>query len=50
MPPMNRGEAKLAKFLEELRFGRAQIREDAAEELDDYKGSQAVPTRRYDRV
>lgn len=42
IPPMNEGEPRLADHLEELRLGSAQIREKAADEMDDYNGTQAV--------
>jgi HEAT repeat protein len=42
MPPMNEGEPFLGNHLEELRYGSSEIREKAADEMDDYKGTQAV--------
>ena len=42
MPPMNTGQAELADYLEDLRFGDADTRKKAADKLDDYPGTQAV--------
>ena len=42
MPQMNYGEAKLAEYLEDLRYGSSSERKHAAEKLDDYKGTQPV--------
>jgi len=42
MPPMNEGKPDLGQYLEDLRYGPADIRENAAGELDNYKGTQTV--------
>jgi len=41
-PPMNTGDAKLGDRLQDLRFGDAKTRRDAAGDLHDYPGTQAV--------
>jgi len=41
-PPMNQGNAKLGEYLQDTRFGTKHIREKAAKELADFKGTQAV--------
>jgi len=40
--PMNTGDEKLAEYMTDLRYGNADDRADAAEDLDNEKGMQAV--------
>jgi len=42
MPPMNTGDEKLGQYLEELRFGNAEIRKEAANKMEGYPGTQTV--------
>ena len=42
MPPMNQGDEKLGQYLEELRYGNAKAREEAADALEKYPGTQTV--------
>jgi hypothetical protein len=42
MPPMNQGDEKLGQHLEELRFGNAKVREEAADALEKYPGTQTT--------
>ncbi len=42
MPPMNQGDEKLGQYLEELRYGDATVREEAADALEKYPGTQTV--------
>lgn len=39
---MNNGKVQLADYLEDLRFGDAEVRQKAADKLDDYEGGQPV--------
>lgn len=41
-PPMNQGDERLGEYLEDLRFGSRLIREHAAENLVEHRGTQAV--------
>jgi len=41
-PPMNEGDTKLADYLQDGRFGDGRAREEAADELAEFKGTQAV--------
>ena len=41
-PPMNQGNPELGGLLEALRFGTAKERKDAADDLSDHRGTQAV--------
>lgn len=42
MPPMNQGDEKLGQYLEELRYGDAKSREEAADALEKYPGTQTT--------
>ena len=42
MPPMNQGDEKLGQYLEELRYGNSKVREEAADALEKYPGTQTV--------
>jgi len=42
MPPMNQGDEKLGQYLEELRYGDAKTREEAADALEKYPGTQTT--------
>ena len=42
MPPMNEGKKKLPEHLEDLRYGDQKTRREAADELKEYHGTQAV--------
>ena len=41
-PPMNEGKPELGRYLEDLRLGSADQRRNAAKELRNYIGTQAV--------
>jgi len=42
MPPMNQGDEKLGQYLEALRYGNAKAREEAADALEKYPGTQTT--------
>ena len=42
MPPMNEGIVELGIYLEDLRYGTAELRRKAADKLQEYKGTQSV--------
>ncbi len=42
IPPSRHGTQKLADYLEDLRYGRAEVRETAVEKLRSYKDTRAV--------
>ncbi|MBN1844436.1 MAG: HEAT repeat domain-containing protein [Sedimentisphaerales bacterium] len=40
MPPMNDGNEELGLYLEDLRYGDSKVRQEAADKLEDFKGTQ----------
>ncbi len=41
-PPMNDGKVELSQYLEDMRFGSDDVRENAAKEMVNHKGTQAT--------